>query len=185
MIGSALIAALEKTAQATRGDREDDVVDGRLARGPHRFQLVELGRDVGDAAVAADLAVEKCFRRGRPAGSELGKALRRAAHAAGCRARRSQRLSRGAPRETKRRRHPLRGGANEEHFRARFIGLPGLGRQLHFGPVFVWVEDDRADVDCGNSLDEVDLPQRPGEVERLGHDLADQHAQLVDAAGLG
>ena len=35
------------------------------------------------------------------------------------------------------------------------------------------------------ALDQVELPERPGEIEGRRHDLADQLAQLLDSAGSG
>jgi hypothetical protein len=80
------------------------------------------------------------------------------------------------------------GGAHEEHLGARLVGVPALLGDLHLGALRVGVEHDRADVERRDAvhegvmglgevgvavaleaLDQVELPEGPGEIERLLH----------------
>ena len=138
-----------------------------------------------------------------PAGGELREALGGAHHPAGGRAWHRQRPAGRLARRTQRRPDAVGGVTDEQQLRARLVGLPALLGHLHLGSLGARVEDDRADVDRGDPVDErvvglrdegvalalepldqIELPQRPGQVERLGHHPPDQLAQLRGAAGL-
>ena len=140
-----------------------------------------------------------------PAGGELRERLGGPHHPPRGRARHRQRLARrlAAPPAAGRGRGPRRRGRRASRGSARRAPSAPRGARSRV-PSGLGVEDHRADVDRGDAVDErvvgladvrvalafepldqVELPQRPGQVERLRHHPADQLAQLGGPPGFG
>ena len=138
LLGQRLAAALEAAAAAPPAAiDEDHVVDGRAAsRRARRFSRRQLGAGEADPAVAADLRVEE------GAAAALGPPAARLANPSAVRitrrrgvARHRQRAARRLAGGAQRRADPLGGGADEEHLRARLVGVPALlGRSRSRSP---------------------------------------------------
>ena len=194
----------EVAAQRARHHGEHDVVDRPAERVLDRLERRELAVDPREAAMGADLDVQRRARRAaQPGLRHRGEAAERR----GARGERVLRMAHGACRragDPQRRCRPLDQRVREQRGR-RGLGPrdPRLLRLL-LGRVRVEVEEHRRDVDARDAVDEAvmgladqreavvpdpvdhpDLPQRLGAVQPLGEDAPGEAAQLLLAGGLG